>query len=371
MICTVVGARPNFVKMAPVIQELKRQGLPQFFVHTGQHYDEKMSEVFFGELGMPQPDVYLGVGSGSHAEQTARVMMAFETVLLEHRPSLVVVAGDVNSTLACALAASKLHLPVAHVEAGLRSFDRAMPEEINRLLTDHLADLLFVTEPSGRANLLREGIPDEKIHFVGNTMIDSLTAYLPAALARRPWEAFALPEGEYGLVTLHRPANVDDAAALREILGALEEVAARWPLLFPAHPRTAARLADGAPHPRGVRLVEPLGYLDFLGLMARARLVLTDSGGIQEETTALGVPCITIRENTERPVTIEQGTNQLAGTSRAGILAAVARIGQQLPTRRPDLWDGRAAARIVEVIRAYLQGQRPSGLQLLPEKRRP
>jgi len=360
MICTIVGARPNFVKMAPIIHEINRRGIPQVFVHTGQHYDEKMSTVFFDELGMPRPDVYLGVGSGSHAEQTARVMTAFEPVLLEHRPELVVVAGDVNSTLACALTASKLHIPIAHVEAGLRSFDREMPEEINRVLTDHLADLLFVTEPSGRANLLKEGIDKTKIHFVGNTMIDSLHTHLPAALARRPWEVFDLPEGGYGVVTLHRPANVDEEKGLREILGALEEIGARWPLLFPAHPRTVARMADWGLHPRGVRralrVVEPLGYLDFLGLMAKARLVLTDSGGIQEETTALGVPCITIRENTERPVTLEQGTNQLAGTSREGILAAAARLERDQPPRAgrvPDLWDGQAARRVVEVIERW------------------
>jgi UDP-N-acetylglucosamine 2-epimerase (non-hydrolysing) len=356
MICTIVGARPNFVKMAPIIHEINRRGIPQIFVHTGQHYDEKMSAVFFDELGMPRPDVDLGVGSGSHAEQTARVMSAFESVLLEHRPELVVVAGDVNSTLACALTASKLHIPVAHVEAGLRSFDREMPEEINRVLTDHIADLLFVTEPGGQVNLLKEGLDKTKIYFVGNTMIDSLHTHLPAALARRPWEAFGLPEGGYGVVTLHRPANVDEENGLREILGALEEIGARWPLLFPAHPRTVARMMDWGLQPHGIRVVEPLGYLDFLGLMAKARLVLTDSGGIQEETTVLGTQCITIRENTERPVTIEQGTNQLAGTTRQGILAAAARLKQDHSpsTRRiPDLWDGQAAERVVDVIERW------------------
>ena len=353
MICTVVGARPNFVKMAPVIHEINLRGLPQIFVHTGQHYDAKMSTVFFDELGMPRPDVYLGVGSGSHAEQTARVMTAFETVLLEHRPELVVVAGDVNSTLACALTASKLHISAAHVEAGLRSFDREMPEEINRVLTDHISDLLFVTEPSGKANLLKEGLDPRKIFFTGNTMIDSLHTHLSAALARRTWELFDLSEGGYGVVTLHRPANVDEEKGLREILSALEEIGTRWPLLFPAHPRTVMRMADWGLNPQGIHIVEPLGYLDFLGLMAKARLVLTDSGGIQEETTALGVPCVTIRKNTERPVTIEQGTNQLAGTSREGILAAAARLEvDQIPRagRVPDLWDGQAARRVVDVL---------------------
>jgi UDP-N-acetylglucosamine 2-epimerase (non-hydrolysing) len=318
-----------------------------------------MSTVFFDELGMPRPDVYLGVGSGSHAEQTARVMTAFETVLLEHHPQLVVVAGDVNSTLACALTASKLHIPAAHVEAGLRSFDREMPEEINRVLTDHISDLLFVTEPSGKTNLLKEGIDKAKIYFVGNTMIDSLHTHLPAAIVRRPWEGFNLSEGEYGVVTLHRPANVDEEKELREILSALEEIGSRWPLLFPAHPRTVARMAEWGLTPRDIRIVEPLGYLDFLGLMAKARLVLTDSGGIQEETTALGVPCITIRENTERPVTIEQGTNQLAGISREGILGASARLEQdQLflskHSKVPTLWDGKAAGRVVQVIEQWL-----------------
>jgi len=356
MICTVVGARPNFVKMAPVIHEITRRGLPQLLVHTGQHYDEKMSTVFFDELGMPRPDVYLGVGSGSHAEQTAKVMMAFETILLEHHPVLVVVAGDVNSTLACALTASKLHIPVAHVESGLRSYDREMPEETNRVLTDHIADLLLVTEPSGRENLLKEGVEKTRIFFVGNTMIDSLRTHLVAALERRPWEAFDLTEEGYGVVTLHRPANVDDEAGLREIFSTLEEIAVRWPLLFPAHPRTVGRMAEWGLNPRGVRVVEPLGYLDFLGLMAKARVVLTDSGGIQEETTALGVPCITIRENTERPVTIEQGTNQLAGTKRDGILAAAARVEWNLlprGNRIPELWDGQAARRVVDVLEQW------------------
>lgn len=353
MICTIVGARPNFVKMAPIIHEINRRGMPQVFVHTGQHYDAKMSTVFFDELGMPRPDVYLGVGSGSHAEQTAKVMMAFEGVLREHAPEMVVVAGDVNSTLACALTASKLHIPVAHVESGLRSFDREMPEEINRILTDHISDLLFVTEPSGEQNLAREGIDPAKVFFVGNTMIDSLHTHLSAAMARHPWKGFHLPAEGYGVVTLHRPANVDEKKGLREILGALEEVGEKWPLLFPAHPRTVSRMAEWGLKPRGVRVVEPLGYLDFLGLMAKARLVLTDSGGIQEETTALGVPCITIRENTERPATLEEGTNQLAGTKGEGILAAVARLEQDQfarGNRIPKFWDGHAAGRVVDVL---------------------
>lgn len=355
MILTVVGARPNFVKMAPIIHEINHRGIPQVFVHTGQHYDERMSAVFFEELGMPKPDIYLGVGSASHAEQTARVMIAFEQVLLEHRPQLVVVAGDVNSTLACALTAAKLHIAVAHVESGLRSFDREMPEEINRILTDHISNILLITEPSGEKNLLAEGIAAEKMHFVGNTMIDSLEKHLPAALAKTPWQAFGLEPGAYALTTLHRPANVDDEATLRDILGGLEEIGRELPVLFPAHPRTLARLEEWGIDLHNIRPVEPLGYLDFLGLMASAGIVLTDSGGIQEETTALGVPCITIRENTERPVTIDVGTNRLAGTRSGDILGAYSDLhGATAQGRRPDLWDGRAAVRVVDVFQSWL-----------------
>ena len=351
MILTVVGARPNFVKMAPIIHEINRRGIPQLFVHTGQHYDERMSAIFFDELGMPKPDIYLGVGSATHAEQTARVMLSFEKVLLEHQPELVVVAGDVNSTLACALTAVKLHIHVAHIESGLRSFALSMPEEINRILTDHISELLLVTEPSGEKNLLAEGIAPEKMHFVGNTMIDSLEKHLPAALSRAPWETYGLKPGEYALTTLHRPANVDHEDALRDILGALEVVGKDQPVLFPAHPRTLARIEKWNITLENIRPVEPLGYLEFLGLMARAGIVLTDSGGIQEETTALGVPCITIRENTERPVTIDVGTNTLAGTRGKDVLAAYHQLRSRRPQgRRPDLWDGHAAVRVVDVF---------------------
>ena len=355
MICTIVGARPNFVKMAPIIHTLNQRQIPQIFVHTGQHYDEKMSAVFFKDLGMPKPDIYLGVGSGSHASQTAAVMTAFEKVVFETSPQLVVVAGDVNSTLACALTASKLHVPVAHVESGLRSFDRTMPEEINRVLTDHIADLLFVTEPSGQVNLKAEGIQLEKIHYVGNTMINSLDSYLPAALERKPWLNFGLSPGAYALTTLHRPANVDSRTALEGILSALEIIAQDGPILFPAHPRTVQRMRDWGLSTPGIRIVEPLGYLDFLGLMARARLILTDSGGIQEETTALGVPCITIRENTERPITLDEGTNLLAGTRPKGILEAAAQISLRgTIEKRPELWDGKAASRVVDVLAGWI-----------------
>ena len=355
MICTVVGARPNFVKMAPIIAEINRRGLAQVFVHTGQHYDERMSKVFFGELDMPRPDVYLGIGSGSHADQTARVMMAFEAVLLEHEPDYVVVAGDVNSTLACALTAAKLHIPVAHVESGLRSFDGTMPEEINRILTDQLADLLFTTEPSGALHLRQEGISPDKIHFVGNTMIDSLTQHLPAARQTQAAKAQGYEPGQYGLVTLHRPANVDNPEVFAGILGALETIGADLPLLFPVHPRTQNQMAANGVKTEHINLVDPLGYLQFLGLMAEAKLVLTDSGGIQEETTALGVPCVTIRENTERPVTIDQGTNRLAGVSEAGILAAAqSALRAPTPDQAPELWDGQAALRLTDILEAAL-----------------
>ncbi|MGA7731698.1 MAG: UDP-N-acetylglucosamine 2-epimerase (non-hydrolyzing) [Chloroflexia bacterium] len=354
MICSVVGARPNFMKMAPVVLEIRRRGLPQLFVHTGQHYDESMSGVFLSELGLPQPDVSMGVGSGSHAEQTARVMTSFEAICLEHGPRLVLVAGDVNSTLACALAAAKLRIPVAHIEAGLRSFDRSMPEEINRLVTDHLSELLFTTEPSGAQNLEREGISGERVHFVGNTMIDSLNAHLPHALERRPWRQYGLEPGAYGVVTLHRPSNVDDEAVARALAAALKELATTLPLLFPMHPRTKAKFGGLWLSIPGLLVVEPLGYLDFIGIMASAKVVLTDSGGIQEETTALGVPCVTIRHNTERPITLTSGTNHLVPPT-ASMIVAAARDMDAGEHRVPPLWDGHAAPRIVDVIERWMR----------------
>jgi len=351
----VVGARPNFIKMAPVIEEAKRRGLPQILVHTGQHYDTQMSDIFFRELEMPQPDIYLGVGSGSHAEQTARIMIAFEKACEEHVPDLVVVAGDVNSTLACALTAAKLQIPVAHVEAGLRSFDRTMPEEINRVLTDHLSDLLFTTEPSANDNLCREGIAPQKIYYVGNTMIDTLSQHLQKALSRRPWMVFGMEEGRYGVVTLHRPSNVDDDATTRTLAAALAEISVSLPLIFPIHPRTLAHgnsVWSSVASPN-LRLVKPLGYLDFLGLMARAQVVITDSGGIQEETTALGVPCITVRPNTERPVTLTHGTNRLVPPDRELLVAAVLNNVPVKMYSRPELWDGRAASRIIDILEGW------------------
>src|SRR5437588_749390 len=308
------------MKVAPVLAQLRKRGqVRQVLVHTGQHYDVTMSDVCFQDLGMPQPGVHLGVGSGSHAQQTARVMMEVEPVLARERPDLVVVAGDVNSTVAVALVAAKMGIPIAHIEAGLRSRDWTMPEEINRVLTDRLSDLLFTPSRDGDENLRKEGIDPERVHFVGNGMIDSLLAALPRARESRIQERLELSRKGYALATLHRPANVDDPAALSGLLWALAQVAASIPVVFPIHPRTRARLPAGF-EPRGVKLVEPLGYVDFLALIADARLVMTDSGGIQEETTALGVPCLTLRENTERPVTVETGTNQLVGTdpARAG-----------------------------------------------------
>jgi UDP-N-acetylglucosamine 2-epimerase (non-hydrolysing) len=337
------------MKMAPVIQELNARGIPQLFVHTGQHYDAKMSSIFFDQLGMPQPDVYLGVGSGSHAEQTARIMTAFEAVCLQNPLKMVVVAGDVNSTLACALVAAKLNLPVAHVESGLRSFDRTMPEEINRILTDHISDLLFTTEPSGNENLAREGIDPHKVHFVGNSMIDSLHRHIDHAVSLCPWEQYDFIPGEYALVTLHRPANVDKPLVVTEIASALDEIGRIMPVLFPIHPRTLSRGREIWESTSKIRIVEPLGYLEFLGLMARAKVVITDSGGIQEETTALGVRCVTVRENTERPITLEMGTNQLVETDRDAIIAAI-REAKNRNYSIPDLWDGQAARRIVNVI---------------------
>jgi UDP-N-acetylglucosamine 2-epimerase (non-hydrolysing) len=355
LVCNIVGARPNFMKMAPVVMELKRRGVPQRLVHTGQHYDQAMSKVFFEELGMPAPDEYLGVGSGTHAQQTARVMIAIEEECIRHKPSLVVVAGDVNSTVASALAASKLGIAVAHVEAGLRSFDRSMPEELNRIVTDHLSDLLFTTEESGNRNLRREGIADDKVRFVGNCMIDSLRRHEQHAIDKRPWENLGVEVGGYALLTLHRPSNVDGEPRLTELLGLASRIAERMPVLFPVHPRTREKIADRR-LPASLRLLEPLPYIAFLGLMARAKVVLTDSGGIQEETTAFQVPCLTLRKNTERPSTVELGTNELVGDDLEKAERIVEQIasGQWKSGTVPPLWDGRAAMRLVDDIEAFL-----------------
>lgn len=348
----IAGARPNFMKIAPIIRAAARHGdrVRCRIVHTGQHYDRAMSDVFFEELGIPEPDHHLGCGGGSHAEQTGKIMVAYEKLCQEEKPDLVLVVGDVNSTLACSIVAKKLHVPVAHVEAGLRSGDREMPEEINRLVTDAISDFYFVTEPAGVEHLRREGQPDERIHFVGHVMVDNVL-YQHAKLG--PDDGSVEVDGEFGVVTLHRPSNVDNPEVFRGLMKALGEIAGRLPLVFPVHPRTRGNLEKfGIGLPDGIRLVDPLGYQDFLALWSRARLVLTDSGGLQEETTALGVPCLTLRENTERPITIEQGTNQLVGTSGGAIVAAANEIldGGGKAGRRPDLWDGKAAERIVDIL---------------------
>ncbi|QQS47193.1 MAG: UDP-N-acetylglucosamine 2-epimerase (non-hydrolyzing) [Acidobacteriota bacterium] len=367
-VVNVVGARPNFMKMAPIIRAMKRRGdeIEQLLVHTGQHYDEAMSGSFFRDLGMPAPDINLDVGSGSHAEQTARVMLAFEPVLLEYRPDWVVVVGDVNSTIACALVASKLGIRVAHVESGLRSFDRSMPEEINRLLTDRISDLLLTPSHDADENLIREGVDPRSIARVGNVMIDTLLMQLDRAGQSAILEKLELKPGEFAVLTLHRPANVDDPEALRELFSALEQVASRLKIVFPAHPRTVARMREfGIDPPAGMMVIDPLGYLDFLKLWSSSRLTLTDSGGLQEETTALGIPCLTLRQNTERPVTIEEGTNRLVGRDPALIRSVVEEVlsgaGCRKP-RIPELWDGHTAERIVDELIAR---SKAPGLQSL------
>lgn len=340
------------MKIAPVMRALEARGVEQLLLHTGQHYDPSMSDVFFSDLGLPRPDLSLGVGSGSHAEQTAKVMVGFEEVLTKHRPDRVVVVGDVNSTLACALVAAKLHVPCAHVEAGLRCFDMRMPEEINRVLTDRICDLLLTPSEDADENLLREGAEPARIRLVGNVLIDALRTHLDRARDRAPWKNFGQEARTYALLTLHRPANVDDPAVLRTLLGALDKVQARIPILFPAHPRTQKAIEALGGAPKGLRLLPPLGYLDFLGLLAEARLVLTDSGGLQEETTILGIPCLTLRENTERPVTVTHGTNQLVGRDPARIERAALEIldGRVKKGRIPRYWDGRAGERIADAL---------------------
>jgi UDP-N-acetylglucosamine 2-epimerase (non-hydrolysing) len=383
-ILNVVGARPNFMKIAPIIRAIQvrssearlrgGEGIEQFLVHTGQHYDQRLSELFFEQLGIPAPDVNLEVGSGSHAVQTAAIMTKFELVCLEQNPSHVLVVGDVNSTIACALVAAKLGIVIVHVEAGLRSFDRSMPEEINRILTDAISDHLFTTEESANENLRREGVLDAKIHFVGNVMIDSLLQHRKKAAESTILNRLGLSRGTsdampYGVLTLHRAATVDDPMKFREILEAVVQVTKDLPIVFPVHPRTKSRIDsfgfdryfswpslspdktnNGA---NKIVAIEPLGYLDFLRLMSCARIVLTDSGGIQEETTILGIPCVTLRDSTERPVTVRLGTNVLAGMKKENILA---QIQLQLERPRlanpcyPPLWDGNAATRIADVL---------------------
>ena len=357
----VVGARPNFMKAAPVIAALSKRSVAQTLVHTGQHYDANMSEIFFHQLGMPEPDVNLGVGSGSHAVQTAEVMVRLEKVVLERKPSWVVVYGDVNSTMAAALVCAKLRVRVAHVEAGLRSGDRSMPEEINRLVTDQIADLLFTPSIDGNENLAREGVNPAKVHLVGNVMIDTLVRLLPLSLERQgQGDASRWRDRRYVLVTLHRPSNVDDPALLGEIVNVLGELSAEMPVLFPIHPRTRKQIERLA-MPRAadnLHLLDPLGYMEFLALQSKAALVITDSGGIQEETTYLGIPCLTVRENTERPVTVSLGTNILVGQDSNRLRDEAQRIfrGDAKKGTIPPLWDGKASERIAEVLAATLRG---------------
>ena len=358
-IINVVGARPNFMKIAPVIAEMRRRAnsLHPILVHTGQHYDEAMSDSFFADLDIPHPDINLEVGSASHAEQTARIMLAFEKVLLEHQPDWVIVVGDVNSTMAATLVAAKMLIKVAHIEAGLRSRDRTMPEEINRLVTDALADLLLTPSPDADENLLREGITSQKIRFVGNVMIDTLFHNLKRAQNSGILNRFQLEEKKFCAMTLHRPSNVDDKETLAGILDALGVVFERLPIVFPIHPRTRARIAEFGlqekiEKQKNLIMTEPLGYLDFLQLYSNSRLVLTDSGGIQEETTALGIPCLTLRNNTERPITITEGTNHLVGNNPEAIRrAAIDALDHPSTSAKvPELWDGHTAERIVDAI---------------------
>ena len=360
LVLHVVGARPNFPKVAPLVTALARCGVAQRIVHTGQHFDDRMSGIFFEELGLPRPDVWLGAGSGSHAEQTARVMVRLERALAatRPRPDLVVVPGDVNSTAAAALVAAKAAIPVAHLEAGLRCFDRSMPEEVNRVVTDHLSDLLLTPSADADENLRREGIDGERVACVGNLMIDTLRAHLPRARALRVAEAMGLARTRYAVATLHRPANVDDPIALGRILSALARLAREVPVVFPVHPRTRARLAhpDAARAASALRAVEPLGYLELLSLTSAAGVVLTDSGGLQEEATALGVPCLTLRDRTERPITVSEGTNEVVGTDPDRIVAAALRaLADPRPARCPALWDGHAAERAADAVVRFLE----------------
>jgi UDP-N-acetylglucosamine 2-epimerase (non-hydrolysing) len=365
-IILVAGARPNFMKVASPLQELRKH--PEAFrarlVHTGQHYDAEMSDVFFRDLELPKPDQFLGVGSGSHAEQTAGVMVAFERVCVEERPDLVVVVGDVNSTMACAITAKKLCIPVAHIEAGLRSRDWTMPEEVNRVVTDAISDLLFTPDREADKNLAREGIPSERIYFVGNVMIDCLLAHLPKTEHQDVLQRFGVEAGNYATLTLHRPSNVDIPEVLSGIVDIMIELSQELPIVWPIHPRSSKMLAQSGLLERierhaSFKLTDPLGYLDMLTLNRRARMIVTDSGGLQEEATVLGVPCVTLRQNTERPVTVEAGANRLAGNQPEGVRAAIQSVleGERPNIRIPELWDGKAAVRIVDVLMQHFHFQ--------------
>lgn len=365
-IVSVVGARPNFMKVAPIVRRMNEHNaaasnngvrFEHILVHTGQHYDSRMSDVFFRDLGLPQPDINLEVGSGSHAVQTGRVMIAFEEIVLKLKPDLVIVVGDVNSTVACAVTSAKVNIPVAHVEAGLRSFDRTMPEEINRIVTDHVSTYLFTPSRIANTNLAKEGIDGSGVFFVGNVMVDTLMAFRRRASVRGVLQKLKLTKRGYALMTLHRPSNVDSSQTLRKIFAALGQIQQMLPVIFPAHPRAARAMSSGwarwhLHRMRNLVIIEPLGYLDFLCLMDSAHLVLTDSGGIQEETTVLGVPCITLRENTERPETLTMGTNVLAGCDPEKIVAQASKAlqGETEKTKIPELWDGQSADRVLKTL---------------------
>ena len=356
-IISIVGARPNFMKMSPVIKELNQLGMNNILVHTGQHYDWNMSKVFFNELSIPKPDIFLNVGSGTHAVQTAKIMIEFESICATKNPKLIVVAGDVNSTLACALVAAKMNIPIAHIESGLRSFDQTMPEEINRILTDRISDLLFVSEESGIKNLKKEGTQKNKMFFVGNCMIDSVKKYIDRALDVKPWSKLNLAQQNYCLVTMHRPSNVDNPEYLLGIISMLNDISKSLPVVFPVHPRTKNNLDKlKVKINKGISITEPMPYLEFLGLLAKAKIVITDSGGIQEETTYLNVQCVTFRENTERPETVINGTNHLVGTKTDSVIKKVDEIlnGKIKVGNIPARWDGNSAKRISKVITKFL-----------------
>ncbi len=361
-IISVAGARPNFMKVAPLHWEFKKHEdkVKHLICHTGQHYDYNMSKVFFDDLNLPEPNFYLGVGSGTHAEQTAKIMLKFEKIIIEEKPDLVIVVGDVNSTLACSLTAVKLGVKVAHVEAGLRSFDKSMPEEINRILTDHISDFLFVTEKSGVQNLKREGIDDKKIFFVGNVMIDTLIHLLPKIECSDILQKLNLFPKEYILVTLHRPSNVENENFLLKLVEVFQELSQVQKVIFPVHPRTRLNIEKLGLNGRlkdRVMLLEPLGYIDFINLLKNSSLVITDSGGVQEESTFLGIQCITVRNNTERPVTVEIGTNHLVGTDLSKVLEHSMNVlgGKIKSGKIPELWDGKSSKRIVEIILEHLK----------------
>lgn len=360
-IISVVGARPNFIKIAPIHKSFQKykSEINHLICHTGQHFDEKMSKVFFDELQMPKPDYYLGIGGGSHAVQTSRIMVEFEKILLEEKPDLVIVPGDVNSTIAASLVASKLHIPVAHVESGLRSFDRKMPEEVNRVLTDHISDYLFVTEKSGITNLENEGIDSQKVYFTGNVMIDSLVNFMPHIDRSEIVNELGIESGKYVLATFHRPSNVDEEDSLSRLISSVNEISKLRTVVFPIHPRTRNNLKKYGLFDKigdNIIVLEPIGYIDFLSLTKNAELVITDSGGIQEETTFLGVQCITVRDNTERPITSEIGTNHMIGTDFDKVIIAAKEIlsGKIKDGVKPDLWDGKASERIVDIVHKAL-----------------